>query len=594
MKIKINSKYSDIFLRMTPYIKPYLFRITVSMIITIPIGALDAVIAFSLKPYMDQVMIEKSLRSDWYIPLAIIGFTLIQGILNYISTYLNGWLGQKITNDIKYDLYKKLLEFDAAFFDKGSSGAILARFNSDPELASSGLLNNVKTFFTRFFSSISLIIVLIFNSWKLAIIAVTVLFITLYPITLLRKRVKKISEGMVLTGGLLYTHYNETFAGNRLISSYNLSDYRSNKFKTSLKEFFNLSIKLTKLSGWITPIMYVLSSTGVALVIWYGSHLILTGEISSGAFVSFVVALIMLYNPIKSMGGVALAAHISVMAMERIIELFNLSPQIKDIPDCISLNNIENSIKFNNVWFSYSSGKPILKNINLEVQVGETIALVGNSGGGKSTLISLIPRFYDVNEGSIEIDGVNIKDFKLTSLRDKVAVVFQDNFLFEGSIRENIILGNQSASENAIYKALKDAYLDEFISTLPDGINTQIGERGILLSGGQKQRVAIARAFLKNAPIVILDEATSSLDNKSEAIVQKAIDRLMENRTVFVIAHRLSTVQNASRIVVIDDGKILEVGNHSQLMQNENGVYKGLYYSQFRVKEDNTQELINT
>ena len=295
----------------------------------------------------------------------------------------------------------------------------------------------------------------------------------------------------------------------------------------------------------------------------------------------------MLYTPIKNLGNNFNAVQFSFMAIERVFNILELQPTIKDSENAVNLQEINSGVSFKNVNFEYVKDRPVLKNINLEVRKGETIALVGNSGGGKSTIVSLIPRFYDIQSGEIQIDGVNIKNFTLESLRDKIAIVFQDNFLFSGTIKQNILLGKHDATDEEIQQALKMAYLDEFVGTLKEGLNTEIGERGILLSGGQKQRVAIARAFLKNAPIVILDEATSALDNKSEAIVQKAIDNLMTNKTVFVIAHRLSTIQNADRIAVINEGCLTELGTHEELIKIPNGQYQTLYNMQFKKQEVN-------
>ena len=309
--------------------------------------------------------------------------------------------------------------------------------------------------------------------------------------------------------------------------------------------------------------------------------MILTNQITSGNFVSFITALIMLYTPIKNLGNNFNAVQFSFLAIERVFDILDSQPKIKDKNNAFELKNI-NSIEFKNVNFEYIKDRPVLKNINLSVNSGETIALVGNSGGGKSTIVSLIPRFYDINSGSIKIDDMDIRDLTLRSLRQNIAIVFQDNFLFSGTIRDNIMLGNENASDEDVDKAVKMAYLDDFVSGLTNGLDTQIGERGILLSGGQKQRVAIARAFLKNAPIVILDEATSALDNKAEAIVQKAIENLMQDKTVFVIAHRLSTIQNADKIVVINEGEIVEIGSHEELLKIENGAYRLLYEMQFK------------
>ena len=290
----------------------------------------------------------------------------------------------------------------------------------------------------------------------------------------------------------------------------------------------------------------------------------------------------MLYTPVKNLGNNYNAVQFSFLAIERIFNILESKPKIKDKENAVELKDVTSDITFENVSFEYIKGKPVLKNINLDVKKGETIALVGNSGGGKSTIVSLIPRFYDVIKGSIKIDGKDIRDYTLYSLRNNMSIVFQDNFLFSGTIRENILLGKQNATDKEIQNALEMAYLDEFVSTLKNGLDTQIGERGMLLSGGQKQRVAIARAFLKNAPIVILDEATSALDNKSEAIVQKAIDNLMKDKTVFVIAHRLSTIKNADRIAVINEGELAELGSHEELMQIPYGKYKALYEMQFQ------------
>ena len=327
--------------------------------------------------------------------------------------------------------------------------------------------------------------------------------------------------------------------------------------------------------------MHVIVSVGIGIAIAYGSHLILTNQITSGNFVSFITALIMLYTPIKNLGNNFNAVQFSFLAIERVFSILESEPKIKDSENAVVLNNI-GTIEFKDVNFEYVRNKPVLKNINLKVTAGETIALVGNSGGGKSTIVSLIPRFYDVVSGGILIDGIDIRNLTLKSLRQNIAIVFQDNFLFSGTIRDNVMLGNENATEKDVEKAIKMAYLDDFIAGLSNGLDTQIGERGILLSGGQKQRVAIARAFLKNAPIVILDEATSALDNKAEAIVQKAIDNLMQDKTVFVIAHRLSTIQNADKIVVINEGEIAETGNHEELLKIDNGAYKMLYEMQFK------------
>ena len=355
--------------------------------------------------------------------------------------------------------------------------------------------------------------------------------------------------------------------------------------KYILDNIFNLKIKMVQRTSWLSPLMHVIVSIGIGVAIGYGSHLILTKQITSGNFVSFITALILLYTPIKNLGNNFNAVQFSFMAIERIFNILDSKPKIVSKENAIKLNSIQNDISFENVYFEYLKDKPVLKNINLEVKKGQTIAFVGNSGGGKSTIVSLIPRFYDIKSGSIKIDGVDLRDYTLESLRANISVVFQDNFLFSGTIKENILLGNENATQEQLQKAVEMAYLTDFVKDLKEGLDTQIGERGIRLSGGQKQRVAIARAFLKDAPIVILDEATSALDNKAEAIVQKAIENLMQDKTVFVIAHRLSTIRNADKIVVINQGEIVESGTHEELLNINNGAYKTLYEMQFKKQE---------
>ncbi|EKE02029.1 MAG: Phospholipid-lipopolysaccharide ABC transporter [uncultured bacterium] len=575
--------------RIYPYVKPYLFRALIGLLLAIPIGALEAVVALSLKPYMDVVMIEKNMKFAYYIPFAIVGFTAIQAILNYVANYMNTWAGGKITLGLKAELFKKLLSLESRYFDKGSSGFIIARFSGDADLASSGVIGNIKTIVTRACSSVSLVGVLLYNSWQLAIIAVVILGTAFAPVYFIRKRLRYISNESVKIGGKIISRYNETFAGNRIITSYNLQGYQHNRYNSFLTESFNLGMKMVKTTGWLTPLAHFVASIGIASVIGYGSHLIVTGTITPGNFVSFITALLLLYQPVKSLGNTYVDLKNALLAMERVFNILDHQPEIQNNPNAVKIDSIKQQISFENLWFEYNKDCPVLKDINLNIKIGETIAVVGNSGGGKTSLVTLIPRFYDVISGRIAIDGVDIRDIDLESLRDKIAVVFQDNVLFEGTIKENILIGKLDATEQEIQRAIKGAYLDEFIASLEKGLDTEIGERGVMLSGGQRQRIAIARALLKDAPIVILDEATSALDNKSEAIVQMALDTLMQNRTVFVIAHRLSTVKNATRIAVINEGQIVEVGSHDELMQAENGAYKTLYMTQFKSKEADHQ-----
>lgn len=575
-----NSQFGRSIAIMWPFIKPYKMRALFAMLLTIPVGSMDALIALSLKPYMDVVLVEKSASSTSYIPIIIIAFSLIQSILTYGSTYLNTWVGSKITHDLKAALYRKMMSYEASFFDKSTSGEVQFRFNSDADLACSGLITNTRIVVTRVVSSISLIAVLFYNSWQLSIVAITILFLALYPLTTVRKKLTGLMNQTIMSGSEVTTHYNEAFSGNRIVTSYNLADHQSKKFETTLQMVFRLAIKMVQKTGIISPMMHFIIAIGIAAVIWMGSHLIVTNEITPGNFISFLTALIMLYGPVKGMGNNYNAVQMSILAIERVNDLLQREPAIKSKENAVVLNKVTQGIEYKDVKFAYTSDRQILKGVNLKVNVGETIALVGNSGGGKTTFVNLLPRFYEVTSGGISIDGIDVRDIDLVSLRDNISIVFQDNFLFTGTIKDNITLGQPDISEERIAKAVEDACLTEFIDSLTEGLDTEIGERGIMLSGGQKQRVAIARAFLKNAPIVILDEATSALDNKSEAVVQQAIANLMQDRTVFIIAHRLSTVRHADKIVVVNNGEIVEVGKHDELLANDRSVYASLYQTQ--------------
>lgn len=567
------------YLNLIPYVRPYKLRAFLAVLVTLPIGAMDAVIPWALKQYMDSLS-SSNLSNKFVVlvPILIILFSICQSVLTYSATYLNTWVGAQISNGLKRDLFEKLMRFDAAFFDNNTSGVIQARFNSDVDLACSGFLNHLKMFATRIFNSCALIVTLLVISWQLAIVAILVLVVALCPLTVIRKRIKDVANDSVYSGAAVSTHYLEAFSGNRIIASYNLYSYQLKKFSESLLHSFKLGIKMAQRSGMLSPIMHLVIGIGISVIIWFGSYLIVHGSLTVGGFTGFVVSVVMLYQPIKSIGNDFNAMQMSIMAIERVFLMLKKESKIIDKKDAISIDSVKQSIEYKDVCFEYASNQSVLKNINFRVNVGESVALVGNSGGGKTTIASLLSRFYEVSSGKIMIDGVDIRDIQLDSLRSKISVVFQDNFLFKGSIRDNILLGNEEASQEEITKAIKAACLDEFISSLNHGLDTQIGERGVLLSGGQKQRIAIARAFLKNAPIVVLDEATSALDNKSELIVQQAINNLMKDRTVFIIAHRLSTIRNADKIIVINHGEIAEIGSHEELIQRK-GAYYSLYNS---------------
>lgn len=592
-------KYSWLLSRIFPYIKPYWFRILLGFAIAIPLGLLDGVTAFALKPYMDYVVGGKafayslhglnlsisSLQMAFIIPAGVILFAIIQGVLRYLNGYLSTWTSQRITNDVKFDLFERLIHMHPQFFDDNSSGIVISRYMGDPGTASAGIVDQIKTITTSLCGALGLIAVMIYSSWKLAFVGVVVLCIAFLPVALIRRRIKDASNKNMVIGGKITTNINETYSGNKVMAAYGLQDRQNKYFKDQTWKSFNINMSLYKRAGWMSPMMYLIASIGIAIVLGYGTYLINTGHMTAGAFASFVTSLLLLYKPVKTLGNTLTGIQNIFVAMGRVFELFDLEPKIKDSENAVEMKGFEKEIKFKDVYFEYVPNQPVLKDINLTIPKNETLAIVGNSGGGKSTLVNLLPRFYDIKSGSITIDGKDIKDFTIKSLRHNISMVFQDNFLYTGTIKENIMMGNPDATTEELMAAIKSAHLEDMIQELPEGLETELGERGLTLSGGQRQRVAIARAMLRNAPIVILDEATSALDNESEAIVQKAMDNLMQNKTVFVIAHRLSTIKNANRIAVINEGNLVELGTHEELMAIENGEYKHLYEMQFRTQD---------
>lgn len=592
-------RYGWLLSRIWPYIKPFWFRIILGFLIAIPLGLLDGVTAFALKPFMDYVVG----KQDWVfhvfgneytltwqlfafiIPFGVVAFAGVQGVLRYLNDYISAWTSAHITNNVKFDLFHKLVHMDPQFFDENSSGIVISRYMGDPTTASAGIVDNIKTITTSLFGALGLIAVMLYSSWRLALVGVIVLTIAFLPVALIRKRIKNASNKNMVIGGNITTNINETYSGNKVMAAYGLQDRQEEYFVRQTWDSYNVGMSLLKRAGWMSPLMYLIASIGIAIVLAYGTSLINNGIMTAGSFASFVTSLLLLYKPVKTLGNTLTGIQNIFVAMGRVFELFDLEPKIKDSENAVELKGFEKEIQFKDVYFEYVPNQPVLKDINLTIPKNETLAIVGNSGGGKSTLVNLIPRFYDIKSGSITIDGKDIKDFTIKSLRHNISMVFQDNFLYTGTIKDNIMMGNTDATTEELMAAIKSAHLEEMIQELPEGLETELGERGLTLSGGQRQRVAIARAMLRNAPIVILDEATSALDNESEAIVQKAMDNLMQNKTVFVIAHRLSTIKNANRIAVINEGNLVELGTHEELMAIENGEYKHLYEMQFRTQD---------
>ena len=598
-------KYRWLLSRIWPYIKPYLGRIIIGFLIAIPLGLLDGVTAYALKPYMDYVIGGKNLEFNLFskdytisslqmaviLPIGVVLFAAFQGVLRYLNSYISSWTSQRITNDVKFDLFNRLVHMHPQFFDENSSGVIIQRYMGDPGTASAGIVDQIKTITTSVFGALGLIAVMLYSSLRLAVIGVLVLCIAFLPVALIRKRIKAASNKNMVISGNITTNINETYSGNKVMAAYGLQKRQEEYFRKQTWDSFNVNMSLTKRSAWMSPLMYLIASFGIAFVLGYGTYLINSGYMTAGSFASFVTSLLLLYKPVKTLGNTLTNIQNLFVALGRVFELFDLKPEIVDSKNAKEFNTFNNNIKFENVNFEYIPNHPVLKNLTLTVGKNETLAIVGNSGGGKSTLVNLLPRFYDIQSGSIKIDDIDIRDLTLKSLRENISMVFQDNFLYSDTIRENIMMGNRNATEADLRKAIESAHLEEMVADLPNGLDTMLGERGLTLSGGQRQRVAIARAMLRNAPIVILDEATSALDNESEAIVQKAMDNLMVNKTVFIIAHRLSTIKNADRIAVINEGELVELGTHEELMSIPDGQYKALYDMQFKKQETSLAEV---
>lgn len=577
--------------RIYPYIKPFLPVIILGLVVGIPLGLTDGVISFSMKPYFDYVLNKQSitiLNKEYgyelltiVIPVALILFAIFQGILRFFNSYITQWTSIKITNSIKYDLLKRLVYMDTSFFDENSSGIIINRYLYDPAIASNGIVDYIQTLVVSIFGSLSLIAVMFYSSVELTLIGIIGLCTAFLPAFFIRRNIKNVSNEYAVINGKIMTTMNETYIGNKVVSTYELQNRQIDSFRVQIENSFKILISLAKKVSWISPLMFLISAIIIAFILYYGTHLIFDGKMTQGAFVSFITSLLMLYKPVRTMGQILTNVQNVFVAMGRIFELFDYYPEIKDSENPVELAELKNSIKFNDVSFEYIKGQEVLKTINLEVEKGETVAIVGASGCGKSTLANLLPRLYDVKSGSILIDDINIKNIKLSSLRKLISIVFQDNFLFTGTIKENILISNPNATEAELENVINASNLKDFISSLPNGIDTVIGERGVTLSGGQRQRIAIARAMIRNSQIIVLDEATSSLDNESELTVQKALDNLINNKTVITIAHRLSTIKNADRIIVLNNGQIVEQGTHEELLKIQNGNYKNLYDIQF-------------
>jgi subfamily B ATP-binding cassette protein MsbA len=542
-------------------------------------SATNGAMPFLVRFVFDDVFTNKDTTALTVIPLAIIATFLVRGLLSFGSNYLTEYVGQRIVADLRGELNAHIQRLSLSFFNRHPTGTILSRVNSDVGLVRVALTEAVASVLKDSVSLVVLIVVAFWHDWVLALIAFVAFPASVLPIMRLSKRLRRISRKGQVSLGLLTALLQETVQGNRVVKAFGMEEYENRRFAEENRRLFRLTMKTARIRAFTTPMLEIFAAFAIAGVVWYGGNSVIGGGRTQGAFLAFLVALFLLYDPFKQLGKANNAIQQGLAAADRVFEVIDTVPNIRDRPGARTLIEVQRGIEFESVGFRYERDF-VLRDIDLSIRLGEVVALVGPSGGGKSTLADLILRFYDVSEGSIRIDGIDIRDLTLESLRAHIGLVTQHTFLFNDTVRNNIAYGGIQRDMDAIVAAANAAYAHEFITQLPDGYDTMIGELGMRLSGGQRQRIAIARALLKNAPILVLDEATSALDNESERLVQQALEVLMHGRTTLVIAHRLSTIRRADRILVLVGGHIVEQGTHEELLVL-NAEYRKLHDMQF-------------
>jgi len=589
--------------RLLQLAKPYWIKLVLAMACMIFVSLLTASQALLVKPAMDGVFFKKEgippvvkniiiqlrlgdllLKKDMemllLLPIAIILLFLLKGVFDYGQAYLMNFVGLRVVADIRERLYNHLQNLSLSFFTRTPTGVLISRITNDVNLVQGSVSNAITGLIKDVVTILGLIVVVFYQDWKLGIIAVLIFPIALIPIKEFGKKLRKFSKKGLQRMGFITTFLHETITGNRIVKAFTMEEYEKRRFAEENERYFRIFLKRVKIRALSHPLMELLGGIGIAVIIWVGGYRVIRGEMTPGTFFSFMTALLMLYAPIRNLNKVNLEVQEGLAAAARVFELLDTVTEVREEKDALLLPSISKGIEFKGVTFKYDEA-PVLKAISLHIRAGEIIAIVGMSGAGKTSLVNLLPRFYDVEEGRILIDGFDIRKVTLKSLREQIGLVTQQTILFNDTVRNNIAYGSLMQSDQEIIEAAKAANAHDFIQRFPQGYDTLIGEGGAKLSGGERQRISIARAILKDAPILILDEATSSLDSDSETEVQMAMDSLMRGRTVFVIAHRLSTIRNAHRIIVLSNGGIVEEGTHEALMAL-NGEYRRLYDLQFR------------
>lgn len=567
------------FSRLLQFSKPYWWRISISLVATLGVSGINGAIAFMVKPVLEKMFVNKDMKIFILLPIGVIMIYMIRGVCRFTADYFISTAGQLAIQDIREAFYRKNMSLSMRFFNNNPTGALMSRVLNDVSIMQEGVANIVTGLLRDGFSALGLLVVIFYRNWQLALVSLIAIPLTVYPAQKIGKRIKKLSSQSLGKIGDISRILQESFSGIKVIKAFGLEQREIGKFVGCNREFYNITRKAIKYGGLSTPVMEIITSLGIAGVIWYGGTMVMRGKMTSADIISFMAAMLMLYNPIKGLLSTYNVIQRSFGAAERVFEILDEVPDIQDPEVAVEIGRAKGNVDFNGVSFCYNE-EFVLKDVNLSVRKGEVVALVGPSGGGKTTLVSLIPRFYDPTSGTVSIDDIDIRKMKMKSLLDQIALVDQETFLFNDSIANNIRYGNTDASMDEVREAAFAAFAHDFIMEMPEGYDTNIGDRGVRLSGGQRQRLCIARAILKNAPVLILDEATSALDTESEQMVQKALNNLMSNRTTLVIAHRLSTIFHADKIVVIDKGEIIETGTHQELLAQE-GLYKKLYEMQF-------------
>ena len=568
------------FKRLLLMAKSHSMRFVFAAICMLVVGAMQASLALVSKPAIDEIFMSKNMAALQWIPFAVIGIFLLKSACTYGQVILMSSIGLRIVADLRKKLYERIQVQSLSFFTQHPTGLLMSRITNDVMSVQSASSEAITALIKDTFTLLCLIGVIFYTDWQLALIAMIVFPVTVYPISRFGKKMRKVTTSTQITMGTLSSLLQETISGTRIVKAFGMEKYETERFGAENERLFKLNMRTVSINAIASPMMEFLGGLGIAAVIFYGGYNVVAGTSTPGTFFSFLAAVLMLYEPVKRLTNVNNSINQGIAGADRIFSIIDRRPDIEDSPNAVDLPPIREGITLENVTFRYEE-TPVLKNINLSIRAGETLAIVGMSGGGKTTLVNLIPRFYDVTEGRVLIDGYDVRDVTTKSLRDHIAIVTQQTILFNDAVRNNIAYGDIERTEEEIINAAKAANAHDFIMRLPKGYDSNIGELGTKLSGGEKQRISIARALLKDAPILILDEATSSLDTEAEIEVQEALDNLMKGRTTLVIAHRLSTIRKADRIIAIVSGQIVEEGTHEVLLAKK-GEYYRLYNLQFK------------